>query len=134
MSKEIIKLAQQLGSALRESEEFSRYQAAKEKCRDDKALQAKIDDFKLQKQIYDTESAKENADEGLLGAIKQCLDTLYDEAYANENMKEFTAAEDALNVLLSAINMTITSYISEQPASVEGGCTHDCSSCHACSH
>ena len=41
-------------------------------------------------------------------------------------------AEDNFNILLNAVNMTITSYISEQPAAAEGGCTHDCSTCSGC--
>ncbi len=129
---EIIQLSRQLGEALRNSEEFAKYQAARDKCRENHELEEKINEFKVQKRIYDTENERENHDEDMLGVIKQRLDTLYDEIYSTELMKEFTVAEDNFNILLNAVNMTITSYISEQPQAAEGACTHDCSTCKGC--
>ena len=86
----------------------------------------------MKKKVYDVESAREDHDEDMLAVIKKRLDTLYEEIYATDLMKEFTVAEDNFNILLNAVNMTITSYISEQPATAQGGCTHDCSTCSGC--
>ncbi|MBR5527774.1 MAG: YlbF family regulator, partial [Clostridia bacterium] len=124
---EIIELSRKLGEALRNSEEFAKYQAAREKCRENHELEEKINEFKVQKRIYDTEDARENHDEDMLAVIKQRLDELYEEINSTETMKEFNAAEDNFNILLNAVNLTITSYISEQPQAAEGACTHDCS-------
>ena len=129
---EIIELSKKLGEALRSSDEFKKYQDAREKCRADKDLEAKINEFKIQKKVYDTENERADHDEDMLAAIKNRLDILYEEVYSKDIMKEFTAAEDNFNILLNAVNMTITSYISEQPYSAQGECTHDCSTCHGC--
>lgn len=128
----VLDLCRELGEALRESEEFTRYQAARAACRADHELEAKINEFKVQKTVYDTESAKPDADPELVAAIKGRLDELYDEVYAKDIMKDFTKAEDDFNILLNAVNMTITSYISEQPYQAEGSCTHNCASCSGC--
>ena len=74
------------------------------------------------------------------------METLYAEITQHPEMKAYTQAEDALNVLMSAINMTITSYISPENLTSEpeygnyedcdeegtGGCTHNCSTCKGC--
>lgn len=128
----VIELCKELGEALRASDEFARYDAARKNCREDHELQSKIDEFKVQKKVYDTESAKSDVDAELVAVIKARLDTLYDEVYSKENMKEFTKAEDDFNILLNAVNMTISSYIAEQPMATEASCTHDCSTCSGC--
>lgn len=128
----VIELCKQLGETLRSSEEFTRYDKARKACRDDRELQSKIDEFKVQKKVYDIESAKPDADTELVAVIKARLDELYDEVYSKEDMKEFTKAEDDFNILLNAVNMTISSYIAEQPMASEASCTHDCSTCPGC--
>ncbi|MBE6572345.1 MAG: YlbF family regulator [Ruminococcaceae bacterium] len=129
---EIIEVARKLGELLRESDEFKKYEEARNDCRADHELEAKINEFKIQKKVYDTEAAREGRDEDMLAVIKQRLDTLYEEINATEIMKKFNIAEDNFNILLNAVNMTISSYITEQPYSAEGGCTHDCSTCSGC--
>lgn len=128
----LLELSRQLGEELRNSDEFKKYQELREKCRENHELEEKINEFKIQKKVYDTEFAREGHDEEMLAVIKTRLDTLYEEIYATDLMKEFTVAEDNFNILLNAVNMTITSYISEQPATAQGGCTHDCSTCGGC--
>lgn len=128
---EIIELSKKLGEALRNSDVFKAYVKAQDDCKNDSALEAKINEFKIQKKIYDLESEKEEVDADVVAVIKDRLDTLYEEIYSTDIMKAFTAAEDELNILLNAVNMTITSYISTQSPSSQGGCTHDCSSCSA---
>lgn len=130
---EIIELSKKLGEALRASEEFKTYQALREACRADHALKAKIDEFKIQKKIYDMEGEKDDRDEEMLGVIKKRMDELYEEVYATDLMKRFSVAEDNFNILLNAVNMTISSYITEQAASgTSAACTHDCASCAGC--
>ena len=129
---EIIEIAKKLGELLRESDEFKKYQEARDNCRADSELEGKINEFKIQKKVYDTEFAREGHDEDMLAAIKARLDTLYEEINEKEIMKQFNIAEDNFNILLNAVNMTISSYITEQPYAAEGACSHDCSKCSGC--
>ncbi len=129
---EIIEQAKKLGELLRESDEFKKYSEARDNCRKDSELEAKINEFKIQKKVYDTEFAREGHDEDMLSVIKQRLDTLYEEINEKDIMKQFNIAEDNFNILLNAVNMTISSYITEQPYAAEGSCSHDCSKCSGC--
>ena len=129
---EIIEIAKKLGELLRESDEFKKYQEARDNCRADSELEGKINEFKIQKKVYDTEFAREGHDEDMLAAIKARLDTLYEEINEKEIMQQFNVAEDNFNILLNAVNMTISSYITEQPYAAEGSCSHDCSKCSGC--
>ena len=129
---EIIEIAKKLGELLRESDEFKKYREARDNCRADSELEGKINEFKIQKKVYDTEFAREGHDEDMLAAIKARLDTLYEEINEKEIMQQFNVAEDNFNILLNAVNMTISSYITEQPYAAEGSCSHDCSKCSGC--
>lgn len=129
---EIIELSKKLGEALRNSDEFKKYQQAREACRANHELEEKINEFKIQKKVFDTESSRETPDAEMVEVIKARMDTLYEEINAYEDMKAFTVAEDNFNILLNAVNMTITSFIAEQPVTSGGECTHDCSTCHGC--
>ncbi len=138
---EIIDLARQLGEKLTESNEYISFCTTRDKCRANKVLKAKLDEFKIQKSILDVEKEKENADERLLDVINTRVEQLYKEITSNPDMAAYNKAEEDLNLLMTAINMTITSYISpenlatkEDMCADEDGenCTHDCSACRGC--
>ena len=143
---EIMELARALGEKLAESAQYKNFCETRDKCKANALLKAKLDEFKVQKSVYDIESKKEEVDERLLDAVNARMETLYAEITQHPEMKAYTQAEDALNVLMSAINMTITSYISPENLTNEpeygnyedcdeegtGGCTHNCSTCKGC--
>ncbi|MBP3580845.1 MAG: YlbF family regulator [Clostridia bacterium] len=140
---EIIELARALGEKLADSQQYKNFCETRDKCKANTILKAKLDEFKVQKKVYDIESQKEENDENLLDAISARMETLYSEITQHPEMKAYTKAEDELNVLMSAINMTITSYISPENLTSEtqyddsddeenGGCTHNCSTCKGC--
>lgn len=136
---EIIEIAKQLGEKLVETGEYKAFCQTRDKCRENKELKAKLDEFKIQKSILDIENEKDNneKDEMLIDAITTRVEALYNEITNDPDMKAYNKAEEDLNLLMTAINMTITSYISpENLASAdqmaEGGCTHNCSTCSGC--
>lgn len=140
---EIIELARALGEKLAESPQYKAFCETRDKCKENALLKAKLDEFKVQKSVYDIENAKAEKNEKLLDAVNSRMEILYSEITQHPEMKAYTRAEDALNVLMSAINMTITSYISPETLTndtnsddfdEEGGegCTHDCSTCRGC--
>jgi len=146
---ELIELARALGEKLAESEQYKRFCETRDVCKANAELKKKLDEFKVQKKVYEIESEKEEKDENLLDAINARMETLYSEITQHPEMKAYTQAEDALNVLMSAINMTITSYITpenltsseeeygnyedcDEEGGTAGGCTHNCSTCKGC--
>ncbi len=140
---ELMTLARALGEKLAESEQYKAFCETRDVCKATPLLKAKLDEFKVQKKVYDMESGKENADEALLDAVSSRMETLYAEISSQPEMKAYTRAEENLNLLLNAINMTITSYITPETLTSEkeyddfedgeeGGCTHNCSTCKGC--
>lgn len=140
---EIIEIAKTLGEKLAECDEYKRFCQTRDKCRENKVLKAKLDEFKVQKSILDIENEKPDGekDENLIDAISARVETLYSEITNDPEMKAYNKAEDDLNILMTAINMTITSYINPQDIATpsdaafdgeDGGCTHNCSTCKGC--
>lgn len=139
---EIIDIARTLGEKLADSKEYKNFCETRDICKANLTLKAKLDEFKVQKSLLDIESEKEDKDENIIDVISARVETLYKEISDDPQLKAYNKAEEDLNLLMTAINMTITSYISpENLASDAGeslsgmnddGCTHDCSTCHGC--
>lgn len=145
---DMMSLARALGEKLQESVQYKTFCETRDACKANPKLKAKLDEFNVQKKIYDIESSKgDENDTQLLDAISARMEVLYAEISENPEMKAYTRAEEDLNILLNAINMTITSYISPENLTsekqyddfedgVEGGadsnCTHNCATCKGC--
>ena len=145
---DMMSLARALGEKLQESVQYKTFCETRDACKANPKLKAKLDEFNVQKKIYDIESSKgDENDTQLLDAISARMEVLYAEISEDPEMKAYTRAEENLNILLNAINMTITSYISPETLTsekqyddfedgVEGGgdgeCTHNCSTCKGC--
>lgn len=140
-NNEIIKIARELGEALKNSEEYKRFCETRDAMKSNAELKVKLDEFKVQKSVLDIEKEKENADEHLLDVLSSRLEVLYKEITEVKQMKEYSKAEEDLNILMTAVNMTISSYIGAEEyandADMENedddtGCTHNCASCRGC--
>lgn len=145
---DMMSLARALGEKLQESVQYKTFCETRDACKQNPKLKAKLDEFNVQKKIYDIESSKgDENDTQLLDAISARMEVLYAEISEDPEMKAYTRAEENLNILLGAINMTITSYISPENLTsekqyddfedgVEGGadstCTHNCATCKGC--
>ena len=145
---DMMSLARALGEKLQESVQYKTFCETRDACKNNPKLKAKLDEFNVQKKIYDIESGKgDENDTQLLDAISARMEVLYAEISEDPEMKAYTRAEENLNILLNAINMTITSYISPENLTsekqyddfedgVEGGadsnCTHNCATCKGC--
>lgn len=139
---EIFEIAKQLGQKLTESDEYKAFCSTRDICKQNKVLKQKLDEFKVQKAVLEVESEKEDKDEMLIDAISARVETLYKEIMEDEQMKAYNKAEDDLNILMTAINMTITSFISPENLKTnasfdadddtDGQCTHNCATCKGC--
>ena len=54
-SNEIIKIARQLGDALKESDEYKKFCETRDAMKQNSDLKAKLDEFKIQKSVFDIE-------------------------------------------------------------------------------
>lgn len=141
-SNNLIKLARELGEALKNSNEYKAFCETRAAMRANSSLKAKLDEFKVQKSILEVEKEKEDADEHICDVLNSRLEVLYKEITDIPEMAAYSKAEEDLNILMTAINMTISSYIGAEEYATEGAdgeydadggaCTHDCSRCKGC--
>lgn len=136
-NNEIIALARKLGEALKNCEEYKAFCETRDEMKKNVLLKEKLDEFKVQKSVLDIEKEKEETDEHVVEMLAARLEVLYREINEVPEMKAYTKAEEDLNLLMTAVNMTISSYIGAEEYSAdaegaEGACAHDCSHCSGC--
>ena len=145
-TNKIIVLAKELGEALKESKEYTDFCDAKKAMRENTALKAKLDEFKVQKAILEVEQEKPESEKDvhLVDMLSSRVEVLYKEINGMEDMKKYAKAEEDLNILMTAVNMTISSFLGaeeyannanfDEDCEDEGsdGCTHNCATCRGC--
>ena len=140
-NNEIITLARQLGEALKSCEEYKAFCETRDAMRQNVVLKEQLDEFKVQKSVLEVEKEKGEPDEHVVDVLSARLEVLYKQITENPQMKAYTKAEEDLNLLMNAVNMTISSYIGAEEYTSdtdaddedgEGGCTHNCSTCRGC--
>ena len=140
-NNEIITLAKQLGEALKNCEEYKTFCETRDAMRQNIVLKEQLDEFKVQKSVLEVEKEKAEPDEHVVDVLSARLEVLYKQITENPQMKAYSKAEEDLNLLMNAVNMTISSYIGAEEYTSEadvddedgeGGCTHNCSTCRGC--
>lgn len=133
---QILELAKQLGKELRDSKKFAEYTRAKEAFLSNEELGTKLSEFKVQKTLLDQQAQLTGADENVIDAIGARVEILYREINEHPVYVRFQTAEQEFNVLLGAVNTTISSFISdEEKKSASGSCSGNCASCKSnCKH
>ncbi len=126
---DIIKMAHDIGKAIKESDEMKNYEAAQAAYAADEALQTKVTEYNVQQKAFADESAKAAPNDFLLGAIRKRLEALADEITKEPTYIAFAEAQEKVSAVLAEVNETIMSEVTgEEPHH----CTHDCSSCGGC--
>ena len=140
-NNEIITLAKQLGEALKNCEEYKTFCETRDAMRQNIVLKEQLDEFKVQKSVLEVEKEKAEPDEHVVDVLSARLEVLYKQITEDPQMKAYSKAEEDLNLLMNAVNMTISSYIGAEEYTTEadaddedgeGGCTHNCSTCRGC--
>ena len=128
---EIFELAAALGQKLKEDERLVRLEAARAAYEKDETIMSLSTEYMVQQQAMQAEAMKEDGerDEALIESISARIDALYSELTETPVYKEFEAAQNEVNDLMSRVNDTINAQIMDGEPD---GCTHDCSTCGGC--
>ncbi|MBO7162297.1 MAG: YlbF family regulator [Clostridia bacterium] len=118
-----------LADAIEQDEVVLNYKAAKENFDNDETLTQKINEYSVQRMVFEKASADENPDEDLLKQIDARLKELYEEVMANPVMVALANAENELNELLTYLNGEIQHRVIPES---EHSCGGDCSACGGC--
>lgn len=132
----VIEMARELGKLIQQDERYAEYYRAKAANDADEELQQMIQEFNLKRMQLNSEMPKNDKDGALLSRLDDEIKVLYGNIMANGNMTAFNSAKDAMDSMLSQINMIITySANGEDPAtcpSEQVSCGGDCGSCGGC--
>lgn len=132
----VIEMARELGKLIQQDERYAEYYRAKAANDADEELQQMIQEFNLKRMQLNSEMSKNDKDGALLSRLDDEIKALYGNIMANGNMTAFNSAKDAMDSMLSQINMIITySANGEDPAtcpSEQVSCGGDCGSCGGC--
>ena len=134
----IIELTRQLGAAIQQDERYLAFMEAKKANDEDAALSELIGKLNLVQMSYQNESEKETADEQKLEQLDADFRNIYGEIMLNESMKNFEekkqAVDDMMNYIINILSLCVNGSdpATCEPASENGDCTGNCSSCGGC--
>lgn len=124
------KAIEEIKIALSESEELKAYNEAKAAYDADAELMKLINEYNVQAALLETEGRKpeEERDTQLVESISARLRECYDSISENKSLAQMRDAEQALSLIVNAINDAVRFTIEPESAN----CTHDCSTCGGC--
>lgn len=132
----VIDKARELGKMIQEDERYAVYCKAKEANDSDEKLQQMINEFQNKRMELNIEMSKDDRSAERLTELDNAIKSLYGEIMANENMAAYNEAKNAMDDMLSRINMVITySANGEDPMTCpteQQGCGGSCSTCGGC--
>ncbi|MBO5402268.1 MAG: YlbF family regulator [Clostridia bacterium] len=118
-----------LADAIEVDEIVINYKAAKDNFDNDETLSTKINEYTVQRMIFEKAASEEEKDEELLKQIDNRMKELYEEVMANPVMVALANAENELNGLLNDLNTEIQTRIIPES---EHSCSGDCAGCSGC--
>ena len=122
-------LAEQLGSAIKNSGEYKGYEKAKEAYDTDETLQELIKEFNLRKMAVMQQMQSKTKDDRKLSELQDQMRQSYNDVTANPVMAEYNEAKDKLEAVVNEVYEIINYYVTGQEP---GSCTGSCSSCSGC--
>lgn len=133
---DIITKARELGKLIQQDERYAAYYKAKDVYDNDDKLQQLIQEFNLKRMQLNSEMSKSEKNGELLNKLDDEIKSLYGTIMAVDSMDAFNKAKDAMDGLLSQINMIITySANGEDPDTCpyeQPSCGGNCGSCGGC--
>ena len=127
---ELIEMAAILGQRIRSSEAGERLENAARAYAENTELRSAFTEYQVQQKVLEEHGALEVKDEALISAIDKRLNEIYEQIIAHEVYKEYEAAQEAYNNLISNLISEIVRQANGETE--EGSCTHDCSTCGGC--
>ena len=135
---DVIAIARQLGAAIQQEEAYKKYHEARLANEKDDELNDKIGEFNLARISLTNEIQKpeEEKSQSKIETLNKQLQELYTEVMSNENMQNFNAAKQEMDMLTNQITGIIAMCIEgEDPETcdpIQASCTGSCDTCGGC--
>ena len=132
---DVIELTRELGKALQQDDRYIAYNLAKQVNDEDKELNADIEKFTQLRLNLTNAMSCEDKDTDLIQKLDEDIKSTYNKIMSNKNMIVFTAAQKALESLVSNMTQIISLCANgEDPDTCQPstGCSGSCASCGGC--
>lgn len=132
---DVIEKTRELGKLIQADERYKKYLETKESNDSDTELQELIGNFNLKRQDLNNEMSKSDKNDEKIKDLDGQIKELYGKIMSNKNMLDFSEAKNAMDEMLSEINMIITLCANgEDPDTCEAthSCGGNCGSCGGC--
>ncbi len=132
---DVIELTRELGKALQQDDRYIAYNLAKQVNDEDKELNADIEKFTQFRLDLTNAMSCEDKDTDLIQKLDEDIKSTYNKIMSNKNMIVFTAAQKALESLVSNMTQIISLCANgEDPDTCQPstGCSGSCASCGGC--
>jgi len=114
-------LGRELGERIARTQEYERFESAREAVQRDEDVQAKIDEFEqLRAEFMQARETGQATNSGL-----QKVQAAQNELHSMPVMREFLDAQEALNETLEAVNEAISEPLAVDFGGEAGGCCQD---------
>ncbi len=132
--EEIIKLAQELGQAIADSEEIKFFREMEKIYYEDKTAQAVMQEYEDTRAKMTVKAKETGMTPESLALFQTEMKNSMDKLMANKTVKEYLEAKSNFNDIIKRVNAIISFCIQgeEQELAQEGGCTGNCGSCGGC--
>ncbi len=134
--KEILDLAQKLGTAIAESEETKSFHEMEKIYYEDEAAQKAMQDYEDTRARMTVEAKEKGMTPESLQLFQQEMKDAMDKLMANKTVKEYLEAKSAFSDILTKVNAIIAYCVQgeeqEMATTSSGGCSGNCSSCSSC--
>ena len=125
---DIMEMATELGKLIKSSDIFREYAEADKAYDADEVLANLINEYNAQREAIELEEKKSEPDAVLVSTIEKRVEKLYSDIVENDTFLRYSAAQKALNKLMTDVNGEITFQVTgRRPCSGE-----DCASCGGC--
>lgn len=137
MAKDAITMFKEAAAQLQKEEAYLALEGTRAKNDADEGLQKLIGDFNLARIDLNSELSKAaDKDQEKVTALNVKVNELYNTIMANESMKAYNEAKEALEGVMNYVNAILSTAVNGgDPMTVEEpsqGCTGSCSTCAGC--
>lgn len=132
---DIIKLAREIGKEIQSSDEYLKFEIARQNSDNDEKLQELIGEFNLIRMQINDLVSRTDRDEEAIKSKNTKLQTIYKEIMENENMMNYNSAKKDIDLLLARVTAIITqSAEGADPETTDysPSCSGSCSTCGGC--
>ena len=130
--QELITLAKQVGTGIKETDLFQKYKEAEKVYLADGELQSKIAEYTVQQQALADEQGQKVPNQFLVEQVQKRINELYADIMHSESFEVFMQAQDNLRSLMDDVNRAIMNEVNGKSDAGESGCTGNCSTCGGC--